>query len=90
MVLYKVRSCFIEFIESVTPESIQSSPTRENLSTNLIPNFSEFIGLDKNFSIQYPSDWTRPQINGPEQVRLKITSPSGVKGGMIRIGTQLF
>jgi hypothetical protein len=27
-----------------------------------------------------------PQINGPEQVGLKITAPSGVKGGMIRIG----
>ena len=74
-------------IESVTPESVQLSPTLENLSTNLIPNFSEFIGFDKNFSIQYPSDWTlEPQINGPEQVGLKITAPSGVKGGMIRIG----
>ena len=27
-----------------------------------------------------------PQINGPEQVGLKITANSGVKGGMIRIG----
>jgi hypothetical protein len=74
-------------IESVTPESIQPGPTLENLSTDLIPNFSEFIGFDKNFSMQYPSDWTlEPQINGPEQVGLKITAPSGVKGGMIRIG----
>ena len=77
-------------IETVTSASVQPSSTLENLSTNLIPNFSEFIGFDKNFSMQYPSDWTlEPQINGPEQVGLKITAPSGVKGGMMRIGTQL-
>ncbi|MGA7978251.1 MAG: hypothetical protein WB975_13530 [Nitrososphaeraceae archaeon] len=74
-------------IETVTSASVQPSSTLENLSTNLIPNFSEFIGFDKNFSMQYPSDWTlEPQINGPEQVGLKITVPSGVKGGMMRIG----
>ena len=74
-------------IETVTSASVQPSSTLENLSTNLNPNFSEFIGFDKNFSMHYPSDWTlEPQINGPEQVGLKITAPSGVKGGMMRIG----
>lgn len=74
-------------IDSVPTNSQKSSPTLENVSTALIPNFSEFRGLGKNFSLQYPSDWTlEPQTNSPDQVGLKITSPNGVQGGMIKFG----
>jgi len=78
---------FSSTIESIPINSSKSSPSTENKSTALIPNFSEFRGLNRNFSLLYPSDWMlEPQTSVTEQVALQITSPNGVKGGVIKFG----
>lgn len=65
-------------------------PTTDQNFTGNITGFTEYVGFDKDFSLQYPSSWTlEPKTNRFESIDLKMSSPDGVSGGIIIVGYYL-
>lgn len=60
--------------------------TDQNL-TNSTSEVKEFVGIDKDFSLQYPLSWTlEPKGNSSESVDLRIIAREGATSGIITIG----
>ena len=77
---------------SVTDKSyqpIQFATIEQNTTKH--SGFTEYTGLDKDFSLKYPSDWAlEPKTNRFESTDLKMTSPNGASNGFITMEDAIF
>ncbi|MGA8844000.1 MAG: PsbP-related protein [Nitrososphaeraceae archaeon] len=83
---FQIQSTFALSYSDEGFRPVQLTTTDQKSSGNITSEFTEYVGFDKDFSLQYPSGWTlEPKTNRFEKTDLKMISPEGVTGGVIMI-----